>query len=128
ELTGMLVEALAMSRASSMDPLALRTTITQTHPHLKTKYNKKEWLNLIPTMLEAGRERCGMFEKVSSSGTDGEKQARWFYVSERDEDRERAELLKELMPKQKRNETKKFKQYYYAPLQKVSRWESEDTI
>lgn len=128
ELTGMLVEALATSRASSMDPLALHTAITQTHPHLKTKHNKKEWLDLIPAMLEVGRERCGMFEKVQSSGTDGAKQARWFYVSERDEDRERAELLQELMPKQKRNETKKFKKYYYAPLQKVSRWESEDAI
>lgn len=128
ELIGMLVEALATSRASSMDPLALHTAITQTHPHLKTKHSKKEWLNLIPVMLEAGRERCGMFEKVQSSGTDGEKQARWFYVSERDEDRERAELLEELMPKQKRNETKKFKKYYYAPLQKVSRWDSEDAI
>lgn len=128
ELTGMLVEALATSRASSMDPLALHTAIVQTHPHLKTKHNKKEWLNLIPAMLEAGRERCGMFEKVQSSGTDGAKQARWFYVSERDEDRERAELLEELMPKQKRNETKKFKKYYYAPLQKVSRWDSEDAI
>lgn len=128
ELIGMLVEALATSRASSMDPLALHTAITQTHPHLKTKHSKKEWLNLIPVMLEAGRERCGMFEKVQSSGTDREKQARWFYVSERDEDRERAELLEELMPKQKRNETKKFKKYYYAPLQKVSRWDSEDAI
>ncbi|KAG2154459.1 uncharacterized protein EDB93DRAFT_1132425 [Suillus bovinus] len=128
EITGMLVEALATSRASSMDPLALHTAITQTHPHLKTKHNKKEWLNLIPAILEAGRERCGMFEKVQSSGTDGAKQARWFYVSDRDEDRERAGLLEELMPKQKRNETKKFKKYYYPPLQKVSRWDSEDAI
>ncbi|KAG2039742.1 hypothetical protein BDR03DRAFT_951096 [Suillus americanus] len=128
ELIGMLVEALATSRASSMDPLALHTAITKTHPHLTTKHNKKEWLNIIPAMLEAGRERCGMFEKVQSSGTNGAKQARWFYVSERDEDRERAELLEELMPKQKRNETKKFKKYYYPPLQKVSRWDSEDAI
>ncbi|KAG1812213.1 uncharacterized protein BJ212DRAFT_1203129, partial [Suillus subaureus] len=128
ELTGMLVEALTTSRASSMDPLALHTVITKMHPHLKTKHNKKEWLNIIPAMLEAGRERCGMFEKVQSSGTDGAKQARWFYVSEKDEDRERAELLEELMPKQKRNETKKFKHYYYPPLQKVSRWDSEDAI
>lgn len=128
ELTGMLVEALATSRASSMDPLALHTAVTKTHPYLKTRHNKKEWLDIIPAMLEAGRERCGMFEKVQSSGTDGAKQARWFYVSERDEDRERAELLEELMPKQKRNETKKFKKYYYAPLQKVSRWDSEDAI
>ncbi|KAG1751298.1 uncharacterized protein EDB91DRAFT_1019738, partial [Suillus paluster] len=128
ELTGMLVEALATSRASSMDPPALHTAIIQTHPHLKTKHNKKEWLILIPAVLEAGRARCGMFEKVHSSGTNGAKQARWFYVSERDEDRERAELLEELMPKQKRNETKKYKQYYYKPLHKLTRWDSEDAI
>ncbi|KAG2127498.1 hypothetical protein DEU56DRAFT_710699, partial [Suillus clintonianus] len=128
ELTGMLVEALAMSRASSMDPLALHTVITQTHPHLKSKHNKKEWLNLILATLEAGHDRCGMFEKVQSSGTDAAKHSRWFYISEKDEDRERAGLLEELMPKQKRSETKKFKKYYYPPLQKVTRWESEDAI
>lgn len=128
ELTGMLVEALATSRASSMDPFALHSALIQTHPHLRTKYNKKQWLKLIPEVLEAGRVRCGMFEKVHSSGTNGAKQARWFYLSEMDEDRERAGLLEELMPKQKRSETKKFKKYYYKPLNKISRWDSEDAI
>jgi len=128
ELTGMLVEALATSRASSMDPFALHNALIQTHPHLETKYNKKQWLKLIPAVLEAGRVRCGMFEKVQSSGTNGEKQARWSYLSERDEDRERAGLLEELMPKQKRNETRKFKKYYYKPLNKISRWDPEDAI
>ncbi|OJA15618.1 hypothetical protein AZE42_10322 [Rhizopogon vesiculosus] len=128
EFTGMLVEALATSRASSMDPFALHSALIQTHPHLDTKYDKKQWLKVIPAVLEAGRVRCGMFEKVHSSGTNGEKQARWFYLSEKDEDRERAGLLEELMPKQKRSETKKFKKYYYKPLNKISRWDSEDAI
>jgi len=128
ELTGMLIEALATSRASSMDPFALHNALIQTHPHLEIKYNKKEWLKLIPVVLEAGRTRCGMFEKVHSSGANGAKQARWFYLSEKDEDRERARLLEELMPKQKRSETKKFKKYYYKPLNKISRWDPEDAI
>lgn len=128
ELTGMLVEALATSRASSMDPFDLHSALIQTHPHLETKYNKKQWLKLIPDVLEAGRMRCGMFDKVHSSGTNGTKQARWFYLSEKDEDRERARLLEELMPKQKRSETKKFKKYYYKPLNKISRWDPEDAI
>ncbi|KAH7928922.1 hypothetical protein BV22DRAFT_974171, partial [Leucogyrophana mollusca] len=121
ELTGMLIEALATSRASSLTPTALYSAITQSHPHLKNEERgKKEWLKLISDVLESG----GMFEKVDSSGENGE--ARWFYVPERDEDRERAGLISALMPRQKRSETKKYKQYYYRPLDRISRWDPED--
>ena len=28
----------------------------------------------------------------------------------------------------KRNETKKYKQYYWRPLDKISKWDSEDAL
>jgi hypothetical protein len=128
-LTGMLVEALATSRATSMDSSALYLALTHTHPYLKSERPKKEFLALIASVLEAGRARCGMFEKVDSSGEVSRHKAlesRWFYVPERDEDGERASLISAIMPRQKRNETKKYKQYYYRPLDKISRWDPED--
>ncbi|KAF9227114.1 hypothetical protein BS17DRAFT_446713 [Gyrodon lividus] len=129
-LTGMLIEALATSRATSMDSSALYIALTQTHPNLKSEHPKKDFKTLIAGVLEAGRARCGMFEKVDSSGEVSQHKAlesRWFYVPERDEDQERASLISAIMPRQKRNETKKYKQYYYRPLGKISRWDSEDT-
>ncbi|KAF8843054.1 hypothetical protein BDN67DRAFT_988805 [Paxillus ammoniavirescens] len=125
----MLVEALATSRATSMDSSALYLALTHTHPHLKSERPKKDFLTLIASVLEAGRARCGIFEKVDSSGEVSQYKAlesRWFYVPERDEDSERASLISAIMPRQKRNETKKYKQYYYRPLDKISRWDPED--
>jgi len=56
-------------------------------------------------------------------------EAQWFYVPENDEDQERATLLKTMMPRPgKRTETKKYKQYYYRPLEKISRWDPEDEM
>jgi len=56
-------------------------------------------------------------------------EAQWFYVPERDEDQERAALIRSMMPRPgKRSETKKYKQYYYRPLGKISRWDPEDEI
>lgn len=49
----------------------------------------------------------------------------WFYIPENDEEQGRAELLKGLMPI-KRSVTKRSKQYYFQPVQKVSRWDPED--
>lgn len=83
----------------------------------------------IAAVLEGGRARCGMFEKVDGSGERLRHkllESRWFYVPERDEDPERASLISSIMPRQKRNETKKYKQYYYRPLDKISRWDPED--
>lgn len=128
-LTGMLVEALATSRATSMDSAALYLVLTQAHPHLTVERSKQEFLTDIATVLEAGRVRCGMFERVDSSGERSRHKAlesRWFYIPERDEDEERASLISAIMPRQKRNETKKYKQYYYRPLDKISRWDPED--
>jgi len=50
-------------------------------------------------------------------------------VPELDEDQERAALIKAMMPRPaKRSETKKYKQYYWRPLDKISRWDPEDEL
>jgi len=136
ELTGMLVEALATSRATSMDTAALYLALTRAHPALKTERPRKDLLKHIGTVLEDGRARCGMFERVQSSGEvacedggdEGNGHGRWFYVPERDEDKERAGLISTLAPRQKRSETKKYKQYYWRPLDRISRWDAEDAL
>lgn len=54
-------------------------------------------------------------------------EAKWFYVPENDTDQDRATLISSMMPRAaKRTETKKYKQYYYQPLDKISRWDPED--
>ena len=128
-LTGMLIEAFATSRATSMDSAALCVALTQAHPYLVAERSKQGLLTDIVGVLEAGRVRCGMFEKVDCSREKTRHKAlesRWFYVAERDEDSERASLISAIMPRQKRNETKKYKQYYYRPLDKICRWDPED--
>ncbi len=56
-------------------------------------------------------------------------EARWFYDPERDEDGERAGLVRSMMRRPgKRSETKKAKQYYWRPLPKISRWDPEDDL
>lgn len=129
EITGIVVEALATSRATSMDTAALYLVLTRAHPELKTRRPKKEFLRLIGSVLEAGHARCGMFEMVQSSGdANDEGYGRWFYVPEKDEDKERALLIRALVPRQKRSETMKYKQYYWKPLDRISRWDPEDAL
>lgn len=74
----------------------------------------------------------GVFGKVESSGKDDSGrslEAQWFYVPEMDEDQERATLIRSMMPRPaKRSETKKYKQYYWRPLDKISRWDPEDDL
>ncbi|KAI6037541.1 hypothetical protein EDC04DRAFT_2701922, partial [Pisolithus marmoratus] len=129
EITGILVEAFATSRATSMDTAVLYLVLTRAHPELKTRYSKTEFLRLIGSVLEAGRARCGMFEMVESSGdANDEGHGRWFYVPRKDEDQERASLVSALMPRQKRSETMKYKRYYWKPLDRISRWDPEDAL
>ena len=60
---------------------------------------------------------------------DHQLEAQWFYVPEKDEDQERATLIRSMMPRPgKRSETKKAKQYYWRPLGKISRWDPEDDL
>lgn len=66
---------------------------------------------------------------MAQDDSDRPLEAQWFYVPERDEDQERAALIRSMMPRPgKRSETKKYKQYYYRPLGKISRWDPEDEI
>lgn len=54
-------------------------------------------------------------------------EALWYYIPEKDPDQDRAALLREMMPK-KRGETMKYKQYYYRPVSKITRWDAEDDV
>ncbi|KZT29085.1 hypothetical protein NEOLEDRAFT_1020320, partial [Neolentinus lepideus HHB14362 ss-1] len=132
EMEGLLIETFAMSRASSMPPFSLYKAAMQSRPALRVQLSKDEWIAKIETVLANARERCGVFERVESSGKDNSDrplEAQWFYVPERDEDQERAELIRSMMPRlEKRKETRKYKQYYWQPLDKMSKWDPEDEM
>lgn len=74
--------------------------------------------------------RCAMTDAVCIyQDTDHQLEAQWFYVPEKDQDQERATLIRSMMSRPgKRNETKKSKQYYWRPLAKISRWDPEDDL
>ncbi|KAH9859154.1 hypothetical protein C2E23DRAFT_801650 [Lenzites betulinus] len=96
--------------------------------------SRRAWVPALEGVLEAGWRRSGVFGKVVNCGTDTGDHAlalepRWFYDPERDEDGERAGLVRSMMRRPgKRSETKKAKQYYWRPLPKISRWDPEDDL
>ena len=152
ELQGLLIEAFAVSRASSQSASALYRGMSQSRPSLKNDHSDKEWLQILESVLEAARSQSGIFGKVESSfkvcswvlivlmrmslswlnvqdDSAHILEAKWFYVPERDPDQERAAIIRNMMPRAgKRSETKKYKQYYYQPLDKISRWDPEDDL
>ncbi|KAJ7293609.1 hypothetical protein C8J57DRAFT_1041890 [Mycena rebaudengoi] len=135
ELCGMLIECMATSRASSLPMSTLYKSLMQSYPSLKSRGTEGECLDILERVLENGTVAnggSGVFGKVQSSGHDDSDrplEAQWFYVPERDQDQERAVLIRSMMPRPaKRSETKKFKQYYYRPLGKISRWDPEDEL
>lgn len=132
EITGMLIECMATSRASSLPISSLYKSLMECRPSLKAQRNEKEWAIVFRRVLKNGVAGTGVFGKVESSGKDDSDrplEAQWFYVPERDDDEERAALIRSMMPRpSKRTETKKYKQYYYRPLEKISRWDDEDDI
>ncbi|KAH9961517.1 hypothetical protein BC827DRAFT_322929 [Russula dissimulans] len=104
-LLGTLIEALALSRASSL-PLS---TLTRTNPALAGYPHTA----LTSTLAWAVRSR--ILGCVRSSGE--ALPPSYFYDHAADPDRERGELLRCLMPRAgKRRETMKYKQYYWAPV------------
>jgi hypothetical protein len=104
-LLGILIEALALSRASSL-PLS---TLTRTNPALASYPD-----GLIASTL-AWAVRSRILGCVRSSGE--ALPPSYFYDPAADPDRERGELLRCLMPRAgKRRETMKYKQYYWAPV------------
>jgi hypothetical protein len=104
-LLGILIEALALSRASSL-PLS---TLTRTNSALASYPD-----GLITSTL-AWAVRSRILGCVRSSGE--ALPPSYFYDPAADPDRERGELLRCLMPRAgKRRETMKYKQYYWAPV------------
>ncbi|KAF8069955.1 hypothetical protein FPV67DRAFT_1753802 [Lyophyllum atratum] len=134
EICGMLIESMATSRASCLPASTLYKNVMQCHPALKEQRGEREWMEILERVLHDGEAArgSGVFGKVESSfkdETDRPLEAQWFYVPELDEDQERAALIRSMMPRPgKRSETKKYKQYYYRPLAKISRWDPEDEI
>ncbi|KAI9573238.1 hypothetical protein HD554DRAFT_2326050, partial [Boletus coccyginus] len=85
-LTGMLIEALA--------------THEQRHGCLNAR-SKGGLLMDIAAVLEGGRARCGMVQKVDDKGERSRHkllESRWFCMPERDEDPERASLISFINP------------------------------
>ena len=104
-LLGILIEALALSRASSL-PLS---TLTRTNPALAS------YPDALITSTLAWAVRSRILGCVRSSGE--ALPPSYFYDPATDPDRERGELLRCLMPRAgKRRETMKHKQYYWAPV------------
>ncbi|KAI0663656.1 hypothetical protein C8Q70DRAFT_906921 [Cubamyces menziesii] len=142
ELEGMLIETLATARASSLATSALYGALMAARPALRDMalpaeadaVSRRAWVPALEVVLEAGWRRSGVFGKVVNCGTDAGDQelaleARWFYDPDRDEDGERAALVRSMMRRPgKRSETKKAKQYYWRPLPKISRWDPEDEL
>ena len=146
ELRGLLIQTMALSRASSMPASSLIRELLRAQPHMAHERNRTEWLEEIELVLcgsdvfgrveREGLVRffvlfCGMIVhliirlRCLQDAADKPLEALYFYIPENDDDQDRAALLQEMMPK-KRNETKKYKQYYYRPLGKLTRWEAED--
>ncbi|TEB28483.1 hypothetical protein FA13DRAFT_1793955 [Coprinellus micaceus] len=134
EIQGMIIECMATSRASSMPVSLVVRTVLQTHPGLKEKRTEKEWRKVVGRVLVNGMagRGSGVFGKVDSSGKDDSDrplEAQWFYVPEMDQDQDRAALIRSMMPRPgKRTVTKQYKQYYWRPLDKISRWDPDDAL
>lgn len=104
-LLGILIEAFALSRASSL-PLS---TLTRTNPALA------EYPHAVLTSTLTWAVRSRILGCVRSSGE--AVPPSYFYDPAADPDRERGDLLRCLMPRAgKRRETMKYKQYYWAPV------------
>ncbi|KAI0355794.1 hypothetical protein OH77DRAFT_1402621, partial [Trametes cingulata] len=137
ELEGMLIETLATARASSLATSALYGALMAARPALREMAlpadadaaSRRAWVPALEGVLEAGWRRSGVFGKVDTGDQELALEARWFYDPERDEDAERAALVRSMMRRPgKRSETKKAKQYYWRPLPKISRWDPEDEL
>lgn len=131
---GLVIETMATSRASSLPASSIFKLVMSSQPSLKSQRSEHDWLGVFERVLRDGAagRGSGVFGKVESSGKDESDrplEAQWFYVPERDEDQERAALIRSMMPRPgKRTETMKYKQYYWRPLEKISKWDPEDAL
>ncbi|KLO18328.1 hypothetical protein SCHPADRAFT_120580 [Schizopora paradoxa] len=131
EMRGFLIQAMGLSRASSMPASSLLREVLREQPQLAHQRTKAECLSLIEDTL-ANAPGCTVFGRIDRSGMDAADkplEAQWFYIPEMDEDKDRAALLQDMMPKKKRtakDSSIRSKQYYYRPLGKLSRWDAEE--
>ncbi|KAL5528386.1 hypothetical protein ACEPAF_7522 [Sanghuangporus sanghuang] len=126
EMCGCLIQTMALSRASSMPASSLVREVLRENPHLANQRSKSDWFGVASVVLESN-DVFGRIDRVGFDADDKPLEAQWFYIPENDPDCDRASLLREMMPK-KRNETKKYKQYFFKPLGKISRWDPEDAL
>lgn len=68
EITGMLIECMATSRASSLPISSLYKSVMQCRPSLKAQRSEKEWVAMFRRVLRDGVAGTGVFGKVESSG------------------------------------------------------------
>jgi hypothetical protein len=68
EITGMLIECMATSRASSLSISSLFKSVMEYHPSLKAQRSEKEWATVFRRLLRNGATGSGVFGKVESSG------------------------------------------------------------
>ncbi|KAH8814525.1 hypothetical protein DL96DRAFT_1560868 [Flagelloscypha sp. PMI_526] len=127
ELTGMIIETLACIKGIEHD-----------YESYLERF-EKEWIAFLHEVLQDRSDQeddSGVFGKVQKNKRvkdpafpdrrGGEPQ--WFYIPENDPDRERADLLRAIMPRSsgKRAATKTLKRYYFKPLEPLkSAWEEE---
>ena len=126
ELCGLLIQCMALARASSMPATSLCRDLLRSNPHLAANRSRDALLDLINAVLHAHKV-FGRIDREGLDAADKPLEPQWYYIPENDWDKDRATLLREMMPK-KRNETKKHKQYYYRPVSKITRWDPEDDI
>jgi hypothetical protein len=151
---GHLIATMATARASALAPSTLYSALQRAAPVLARSQPKRTWLREINRVLATGATR-GVFgcvgangEAVADAASDaatkptgrgGRKSSAtalaggrhvermWFYKPDGDWDRERAEVAKATMP-ERRSESRKFKRYYWKPLDKISKWDREDEL
>jgi hypothetical protein len=68
EITGMLIECMATSRASSLPVSSLYKSVMECRPSLKAQRSEKEWVTVFRRVLRNGVVGSGVFGKVESSG------------------------------------------------------------
>jgi hypothetical protein len=68
EITGMLIECMATSRASSLPVSSLYKSVMECRPSLKAQHDEKEWVAVFRRVLKNGVAGSGVFGKVESSG------------------------------------------------------------
>ena len=73
EICGMLIETMALSRASSLPLSSLYKMVMQTQPSLRSQRSEQEWLIVFARVLQEGEagHGSGVFGKVESSGKVG---------------------------------------------------------